>query len=241
MDGLVSIRRGRGWFLFGFRGHSEPRCSAQVILLILIINAIVGVWQEHNAENALEALKNLQNCAAQVVRNGVLNPDLPAAELVPGDIVRVRVGDKVPADIRLVELETTSVRTDEGALTGESETVLKTTEPVAKSARIQDKKNMLFSGTTVSNGTCVGIVVATGMSTEIGVIQSQVQQAAEEEEKTPLGQKIDAFGELLAKVIAYICLAVWIMNYKQFSDPVRSRRPAVLRRLHAIDARRLQE
>ena len=156
----------------------------------------------------------------------MLNPDLPAAELVPGDIVRVRVGDKVPADVRLVELETTSVRTDEGALTGESETVLKITEPVAKSARIQDKKNMLFSGTTVSNGTCVGVVVATGMKTEIGVIQSQVQQAAEEEEKTPLGQKIDAFGELLAKVIAYICLAVWIMNYKQFSDPVRSRRPS---------------
>merc|ERR1712196_247458 len=104
-------------------------------------------------------------------------------------------------------------RTDEGALTGESETVLKITEPVAKSARIQDKKNMLFSGTTVSNGTCVGVVVATGMKTEIGVIQSQVQQAAEEEEKTPLGKKIDAFGELLAKVIAYICLAVRGMIY----------------------------
>ena len=172
------------------RSEHEPF----VILLILIINVVVGVWQEHNAENALEALKNLQNCAAQVIRNGVLNPDLPASELVPGDIVRVRVGDKVPADIRLVKLDTTSVRTDEGALTGESETVLKTTEPVAKSARIQDKKNMLFSGTTVSNGTCVGVVVATGMKTEFGVIQSQVQLAAVEEEKTPLGQKIDASG-----------------------------------------------
>ena len=239
-DLLVKILLGAACLSFALAFAEEGDDFAQamvepfVILLILIINAVVGVWQEHNAENALEALKNLQNCAAQVRRNGVLNPDLPAAELVPGDIVRVRVGDKVPADVRLVELETTSVRTDEGALTGESETVLKTTEPVAKSARIQDKKNMLFSGTTVSNGTCVGVVVATGMSTEIGVIQSQVQQAAEEEEKTPLGQKIDAFGELLAKVIAYICLAVWIMNYKQFSDPVRSRRPVVSMRLVTI-------
>ena len=225
-DLLVKILLGAACLSFALAFAEEGDDFAQamvepfVILLILIINAIVGVWQEHNAENALEALKNLQNCAAQVIRNGVLNPDLPASELVPGDIVRVRVGDKVPADVRLVKLDTTSVRTDEGALTGESETVLKTTEPVAKSARIQDKKNMLFSGTTVSNGTCVGVVVATGMKTEIGVIQSQVQQAAEEEEKTPLGQKIDAFGELLAKVIAYICLAVWVMNYKQFSDPV---------------------
>ena len=234
-DLLVKILLGAACLSFALAFAEEGDDFAQamvepfVILLILIINAIVGVWQEHNAENALEALKNLQNCAAQVIRNGVLNPDLPASELVPGDIVRVRVGDKVPADIRLVKLDTTSVRTDEGALTGESETVLKTTEPVAKSARIQDKKNMLFSGTTVSNGTCVGVVVATGMKTEIGVIQSQVQQAAEEEEKTPLGQKIDAFGELLAKVIAYICLAVWIMNYKQFSDPVHGAHAASLR------------
>jgi Ca2+-transporting ATPase len=226
-DLLVKILLGAAClsFILAFAEEAgEDRTQAFVepfvILLILIINAIVGVWQEHNAENALEALKNMQECSAQVIRDGVLNPELPASELVPGDIVRVRVGDKVPADVRVVELETTSCRTDEGALTGESETVLKGVEPVAKSARIQDKRNMLFSGTTVSNGTCVGIVVNTGMETEIGVIQAQVQQAATEEEKTPLGQKIDAFGELLAKVIAYICLAVWIMNYKQFSDPV---------------------
>merc|ERR1719262_1934523 len=97
---------------------------------------------------------------------------------------------------------------------------MKQTEPVAGHARIQDKKNMLFSGTCVSNGAAVGIVVATGMKTEIGVIQANVQEAAEDEEKTPLGQKIDAFGELLAKVIFYICVAVWVMNFRQFSDPV---------------------
>lgn len=147
-------------------------------------------------------------------------PDVPASELVPGDIVHINVGDKVPADVRIIKLKTTSVRTDEGALTGESETVMKQLEPVGADSRIQDKKNMMFSGTTVSNGAAVGIIVATGMSTEIGKIQKNVQEAAEDQEKTPLGQKIDAFGELLAKVIFYICVAVWVMNFRQFSDPV---------------------
>ena len=108
-----------------------------------------------------------------------------------------------------------SVRTDEGALTGESETVMKQTEVVGVESRIQDKKNMMFAGTTISNGGAVGIIVTTGMSTEIGKIQANVQAAAEDDEKTPLGQKIDAFGEMLAKVIAYICLAVWVMNFRQ--------------------------
>ena len=200
----------------GMQAFVEPF----VILLILIINAVVGVWQEHNAENALEALKELQNCCAHVIRDGELVPDLPASELVPGDIVEVNVGDKIPADIRVLRLKTTTVRTDEGALTGESETVMKQLDPVADDVRIQQKLNMMFSGTTVSNGGAVGIVVATGMRTEIGLIQANVQEAAEDEEKTPLGQKIDAFGEQLARVIAVICVLVWVMNYKQFSDPV---------------------
>jgi len=200
----------------GLQAFVEPF----VILLILIINAVVGVWQEHNAENALEALKELQSCNAKCIRNGVLIPDVPASDLVPGDVVELRVGDKVPADMRLLRLKTTSIRTDEGALTGESETVMKHIDPVAAEARIQDKKNMVFSGTTVSNGVAICLVVATGMKTEIGKIQANVQQASQDEEKTPLGQKIDAFGEMLARVIAIICVAVWVMNFNQFSDPV---------------------
>jgi Ca2+-transporting ATPase len=145
---------------------------------------------------------------------------LPAADLVPGDIVELSVGDKVPADLRVLRLKTTTVRTDEGALTGESETVMKHTDPVGEESRIQDKTNMMFSGTTLSGGGAFGVVVATGMRTEIGKIQANVQEAAEDEEKTPLGQKIDAFGEMLARVIAGICLAVWMMNFNQFSDPV---------------------
>jgi len=225
-DLLVKILLGAAMLSFVlafFEGEEEGMqafVEPFVILLILVLNAIVGVWQEHNAENALEALKQLQDCTCQVMRDGELVPELPAAELVPGDVVIINVGDKVPADVRVIKLKTTSVRTDEGALTGESETVMKQTDPVADEARIQDKKNMMFSGTTVSNGNALCVVTHTGMNTEIGKIQANVQKAAEDEEKTPLGQKIDAFGELLAKVIFYICVAVWMMNYKQFSDPV---------------------
>merc|ERR1719277_2291457 len=85
---------------------------------------------------------------------------------------------------------------------------------------IQGKTNMLFSSTTVSNGACLGVVVRTGMSTEIGVIQSAVTEAAQDEEQTPLQQKLDEFGEMLAKIIGIVCVAVWLINYKHFFDPV---------------------
>ena len=169
----------------GLQAFVEPF----VIMLILVINAIVGVWQEHNAENALEALKEMQTTTTRVLRNGKIVPDVPSSELVPGDVVDVRVGDKVPADVRIMKFKTTTFKTDEGSLTGESETVLKHLELVAKDARIQSKLNMMFSGTTVSNGAAIGVVTATGMRTEIGKIQANVTEAKEDEEKTPLGQK----------------------------------------------------
>ena len=273
-----------------FEGEGDEGLEAFVepfvIMLILVINAIVGVWQEHNAENALDALKEMQTTTTRVLRNGKIVPDVPSSELVPGDVVDVRVGDKVPADVRIMKFKTTTFKTDEGSLTGESETVLKHLELVAKDARIQSKLNMMFSGTTVSNGAAIGVVTATGMRTEIGEIQANVTEAKEDEEKTPLGQKarphppparprtahralssrrrcaacaaprarlsrlraaaaprrrrsaagapppplptprptsprqIDAFGEQLARVIAGICVLVWVMNINQFSDPV---------------------
>ena len=84
---------------------------------------------------------------------------------------------------------------------------------------VSEKANMLFAGTVITNGICMAMVVRTGMDTEIGKIQQAVMEAKEEEEKTPLGQKIDEFGELLGKVIMWICVVVWVMNFKQFSDP----------------------
>ncbi|KAJ1636976.1 E1-E2 ATPase-domain-containing protein, partial [Pavlovales sp. CCMP2436] len=204
-DTLVKILLGAAMISFVLAFFEDNEGAAAfvepfVIVLILVINASVGVWQESNAESALDALKELQSSTATVVRNGQLTPNLPASELVPGDIVHVRVGDKVPADCRVILLKTTTLRTDEGSLTGESATVSKVTMPVAADARIQAKINMAFAGTTVSNGTFVALVCQTGMETEIGKIQKDVQQAASEEEKTPLGQKLDAFGEMLTKV-----------------------------------------
>jgi len=198
----------------------EAFVEPAVILLILIINAIVGVWQESNAENALEALKQMQSLHASTLRNGVWIDQLPTEELVPGDIVKIEVGDKAPADVRLLTFSTATLRSDEGALTGESETVLKTTDAIFNGDKISDQKNMVFAGTTISGGKGTGMVTATGMSTEIGKIQSAVTEASEDAEKTPLNQKLDDFGDMLTNVITGICLLVWVMNYNQFFDPV---------------------
>jgi len=146
---------------------------------------------------------------------------IDAEEVVPGDVLEVRVGDKVPADLRLIKLKTTTIRIEQSQLTGESESVMKDVAPVyEKDCVIQGKTNMLFSSTTVSNGSCVGIAVATGMESEVGIIQSAVKEAAEDEEQTPLQQKLDEFGNTLAKMIMIICILVWIINYKHFFDPI---------------------
>lgn len=197
----------------GLEAYVEPF----VIVLILIINAIVGVWQESNAEKALEALKDLQCESAKVVRDGYLVPDLPARELVPGDIVELRVGDKVPADMRVVVLKTSTLRVEQSSLTGESMPVLKCTSPVfLDDCELQAKENMLFAGTTVVNGACLCIVIDIGMKTEIGKIQTQIHEASLDESETPLKKKLDEFGSRLTTAIGIVCLVVWVINYKYF-------------------------
>lgn len=201
----------------GWTAYVEPL----VILLILVANAFVGVWQESNAEKALDALKKLQPDTAMVLRDGRWE-HVDATDLVPGDIVEVKVGDKVPADMRMVKLKTTTIRIEQSQLTGESQSVAKELDPIKQSdgCVIQEKVNMLFASTTVSNGACWGVVTGTGMRTEIGEIQSRVTEAAADEEQTPLQKKLDDFGALLAKVIFVICALVWMINYKHFFDPV---------------------
>ncbi|XP_027718622.1 sarcoplasmic/endoplasmic reticulum calcium ATPase 1 isoform X1 [Vombatus ursinus] len=191
-----------------------------VILLILIANAIVGVWQERNAENAIEALKEYEPEMGKVYRADRKSVQrIKAREIVPGDIVEVAVGDKVPADIRILSIKSTTLRVDQSILTGESVSVIKHTEPVPDPRAVnQDKKNMLFSGTNIAAGKAVGIVATTGVSTEIGKIRDQM--AATEQDKTPLQQKLDEFGEQLSKVISLICVAVWLINIGHFNDPV---------------------
>ncbi|CAL5193970.1 unnamed protein product [Lathyrus oleraceus] len=187
-----------------------------VIFLILIVNAIVGVWQESNAEKALEALKEIQSEHASVIRNNERVPSLPAKELVPGDIVELKVGDKVPADMRVVELISSTLRLEQGSLTGESEAVNKTNKHVAEDTDIQGKKCVVFAGTTVVNGHCFCLVTHTGMNTEIGKVHNQIQEAAQSEEDTPLKKKLNEFGERLTMMIGLICILVWLINVKYF-------------------------
>lgn len=191
-----------------------------VILLILILNAIVGVWQERDAESAIEALKEYESDDATVIREGNVGVQrIKAKTLVPGDIVEVSVGDKVPADIRLSRIYSTTLRVDQSILTGESVSVLKHCDTISDLRAVnQDKKNLLFSGTNLASGKCRGIVVGTGLSTEIGKIRNQIMES--ETEKTPLTQKLDEFSEQLSKVITIICIAVWLINIGHFNDPV---------------------
>ena len=115
----------------GVRAFMEPA----VILLILILNAAVGVWQESNAENALEALKEMSAETARVIRNGRLIPELPAREVVPGDIVEMVAGDRVPADVRILRLKTALLRAEQSALTGESVAVIEKVVPFFKTGK----------------------------------------------------------------------------------------------------------
>ncbi|KAM4700173.1 sarcoplasmic/endoplasmic reticulum calcium ATPase 3 [Discoglossus pictus] len=191
-----------------------------VIIMILVVNAFVGVWQERNAESAIEALKEYEPEMGKVIRadrSGVQR--IRARDIVPGDIVEVAVGDKVPADIRIIEIRSTTLRVDQSILTGESVSVIKHTDPIPDPRAVnQDKKNMLFSGTNIAAGKALGIVIGTGVYTEIGKIRNQMVET--EPEKTPLQQKLDEFGQQLSKVITLVCVAVWVINIGHFNDPV---------------------
>jgi Ca2+ transporting ATPase len=190
-----------------------------VILLILIANAVVGVWQERNAESAIEALKEYEPEMGKVYRQNKQGiQKIKAREIVPGDLVEISVGDKVPADMRLTKIFSTTIRIDQSILTGESVSVIKHTDPINDPRAVnQDKKNILFSGTNVAAGKAKGIVIGTALDTAIGKIRTEMAET--EEVRTPLQQKLDEFGEQLSKVISVICVAVWAINIGHFSDP----------------------
>ncbi|KAG5354192.1 hypothetical protein C0989_003705 [Termitomyces sp. Mn162] len=188
-----------------------------VILLILVANAAVGVIQETSAEKAIDALKEYSPDEAKVVRSGSVRR-IHASELVPGDIITVAVGDKIPADARLLSVSSSSFRIDQAILTGESTSVNKSVDTVKDLGAVkQDMTNILFSGTTVVNGNAKAVVVFTGQKTAIGDIHKSI--TSQISEKTPLKRKLDDFGDQLAKVITVICILVWLVNIRHFWDP----------------------
>ncbi|KAH7133511.1 hypothetical protein EDB81DRAFT_103324 [Dactylonectria macrodidyma] len=190
-----------------------------VILTILILNGVVGVSQESSAEKAIAALQEYSANEANVVRNGGHVSRVKAEELVPGDIVTIAVGDRIPADCRTIAIESNSFAVDQAVLTGESESVGKDASAVINDnkAVLQDQVNMLFSGTTVVTGRARAVVVLTGSNTAIGDIHESI--TAQISEPTPLKQKLNDFGDSLAKVITVICILVWLINIPNFNDP----------------------
>ncbi|PWV02167.1 Calcium ATPase SERCA-like [Trypanosoma cruzi] len=179
-----------------------------IILLILVLNATVGVWQENRAESAIEALKSFVPKTAVVLREGKL-VTVGAEDLVPGDIVEVSVGNRVPADMRVLELHSTTLRADQAILNGESVEAIKEAD-AAIGQQERFPSSMVYSGTSIVYGKAQCVVVRTGAFTEIGSIERDVRE--QEEVKTPLQIKLDEFGMLLSKVIGYICLAVFVIN-----------------------------
>ncbi|MDX2094451.1 MAG: HAD-IC family P-type ATPase [Alphaproteobacteria bacterium] len=181
--------------------------DAGVIVAVILINALIGFFQERKAEQALAAIRNLLSLQATVLRDGAPHL-LEAALLVPGDVVVLTAGDKVPADLRLLSAH--ALRTQEGILTGESLDVEKSAHAVAEDAVLGDRHSIAYSGTLVTSGQGRGVVVATGAATQIGRISALVSKA--ESPQTPLTLKLARFSRLLAAGIVTLSLAAFFFG-----------------------------
>ncbi|MFH1663555.1 MAG: calcium-translocating P-type ATPase, SERCA-type, partial [archaeon] len=177
--------------------------DAIIILILVAVNSLIGFIQEFNADKSIQELKKLMNLKAVIKRNGK-TIEIDSQQLVPGDLILLEEGMKVPADIRLIEA--IELHSMEASLTGESMPVRKQTEKIAE-AVLADRKNMLFSGTIISKGKGKGIVVSTGMNTEIGKIANLLQE--QEEEPTLLQKKLAVLGKWLGIATIIICAMVF--------------------------------
>lgn len=194
-----------------FMGHYP---DTAVILLVVVINASIGFVQENRAEKAMESIKNILAPEAHVMRGGQ-RLEIPAGDLTPGDVVRLKPGDKIPADLRLIRAA--SLKIEEAALTGEAVPADKETDALPADTVLGDRANMAFSGTSVSAGTGTGVVVAVGGNTEIGGIGEML--AAVEPPTTPLLKQMDHLSTVISVVILAIAAAVygvghWFRDYE---------------------------
>jgi len=202
-----------------FSIYLKEHVEAIAIGVILLINAFLGTFQEFKAEESLKALKKLSAPTATVLRDG-FEKTIPSKYIVPGDIVIVKAGDKIPADCRLID--SSNLQIDEAILTGESAPVEKDYKLILdKSITLPDRKNMIFSSTYVTYGRGKAIVTETGMTTEVGKIAGSLQK--EKKEFTPLQKKLDRFGKQLGIVVLILCTivaVVEIIEYKAIGNMV---------------------
>ena len=185
--------------------QGEGITDSIIILIVVIVNAIIGVAQENKAEKSLDALKKLSSYSAKVIRDGKLMV-VPSKELVPGDIVELETGDYVPADIRIVEAF--NLKSQEASLTGESVPVEKMAVAIdEKNIGVGDRTNMLFSSSLITYGRGRGIVVETGMNTEVGKIAGMLNET--ESTDTPLQQRLNKLGKTLGIASLAICAVIF--------------------------------
>lgn len=190
--------------LTGVMGHWV---DTLVILGVAVINALIGHIQENNAEKSLKSISNMLASEALVVREGQHSTQ-PTRDLVPGDIVILRAGDRIPADLRVLDAH--NLRVDEAILTGESLAVSKTAEPLSGELALGDRTNLLFSGTTLSAGSGSGVVIATGGDTELGHINQMISGI--EKHRTPLLVQIDKLGKAIFVIILLMMVALFIFS-----------------------------
>ena len=193
--------------MFAHSGEPDPT-DAIIILAVVLLNAILGVFQESKAEEAIEALKKMASPVASVLRDGHVE-HVKGEDIVVGDVVILEAGDVVPADMRLFEVNT--VKIEESALTGESVPVDKDLViPIGDEVGIGDRTNMAFSSTNVTYGRAIGVVTSTGMNTEVGKIANML--ANTEEGKTPLQENQDALGKWLTIMILVIAVIIFVVG-----------------------------
>ena len=189
-------------------GNPKEFFEPLLILLIVIINAVMGVMQESKAEKALDALKNMSAPHARVLRDGK-ECIIDASKLVPGDIIHLEAGDFIPADARLIK--SVSLKSEESALTGESVPSEKDASTiVAANAPLGDRNNMVFSGCSVSYGTATALVTSTGMNTEMGKIANLLDN--EGNVQTPLQQKLAQLGQYLGILAIAACAIIFVVG-----------------------------
>ena len=196
--------------------HNEGLLDTYIILGILVVNAIIGVVQERKAESSLEALNKMSSPHSKVFRDGEVT-EISAVEIVPGDIVVLDTGDIVPADLRLTEIA--NLKIQESSLTGESVPVLKSTKQLESDEDIPlgDRENMAFSTGMVAYGRGRGIVVATGMNTEVGKIADMLQHT--ESTETPMKQRLEQLGKVLGYAAIAICALIFVVGIL-YGNPV---------------------